>query len=182
MKSFQKVVLLFLLPLFLSSCASQKKGPYKTTALTLLKSKEEIQSYRNKVSASVTTRNVEFTIDIVPNPDIYDYVVDEIKAIPEEQDDDKEKEAISSFLSTFYFITKEKLVLLFPVNSVSAGYVKQFYPRNQIYIKKYDSETDRKRQNYHYFVYSLWDNYLYLYSYSYCTFNRVNINHMRVSK
>ena len=76
--------------------------------------------------------------------------------------DTLEKQHVIDFFNSYYFITKEKLTLLFPPEFVKAEYMS----RNCIIIKKYYSQYSNKNdESYYKFTYGYYSGYLFLTSY-----------------
>ncbi len=167
MKKFLISVTIFAL-LFGCKHQSNDKGPYNLSILTKLKSSEESSllssSHRNWEQCDLWLVESRFvSIDIRYDNQQKDYVLDTIHDTYKYGYTDDEEKQIAEFISDYYFITKEKLEILFPPQFVRASY-KPIWDHGYV-LKLYASESDIRNENSRDFVYEYAGGYLFLIRY-----------------
>lgn len=167
MNNFYKRLIVFIFAIILCpSCAYSKKGPYKVEPLTRLKSENDslyLSEYYNQCWFAFNNTNDMTSVIMkydIENKNIVASNFDEKKT---QNYDQNEIEYVKSFLDTYFFITKEKLPIVFPVEEVSA----EVFVFPTIIIKKYNSNNDKEEKNFHRFEYGFRDGFLFLASYKY---------------
>ena len=158
--------IIFLISCFLFSC-KDKSGPYRVGLLTQLKSSNDTFCLVDYNRHHHIGRNGHFwSFQMIYNSDQKNIIA--CNFIEENSNityDEKEEEITKEFLNNYYFITAEKLSMLFPVKSVSAFY--KDFSKNSIYLVKYDSIEDKKNNTYHNFSYLFEDGFLFLRNYEF---------------
>ena len=149
---------ILLLSMFVfSSCRYDFTGPYKVGELTNLKSENDslfLKNYNHygTIYANDKSYNVQLKYDENQKNIILFNFLDQIP---------KDTQEKSSFiLNSYFFITSEKLELLFPVNNVRASYTSLV--SHSITIKKFAENENEKNRNYEKFEYVFEDGYLFL--------------------
>ena len=171
MKNTKIGVLILLLPL-LFSCNQKRKN-----IISALKNKEDIPYFSYNIKRFVSFGQISNEIEIDGKPDISDYIVDEASLDEINNFSDEQKDIVRSFVTTYFFLSKEKFENLFPKRNIKIGRTLTNFTtvKSHVYIKYY---INKEYKCFHYYEYDFKDSYFYLYSYSYYTFNRINTNYI----
>ena len=160
----KRVAFLVLNISLLCSCdLTLQHGPYNLTILTKLKSCDESVLYFDNYNKRCVLRfdNQEFwNVNLIYNSQKKNIVVNYYY-----NDDSTYNpnlfEKVSNFLNDYYFISNEKLEILFPPENtvaINRTVLKSYYT-----IKKFESKNDRiQDENYLYFEYTFDKGYLFL--------------------
>ena len=166
----KKVIIVITFFSLLCGCKHQSsdKGPYNLSILTKLKSSEE-SSYLssdnyNESHDIFLTESRRFSLKLRYDIEQSNIVLDTINDHYNFGYTDEEKNQISDFVANYYFITKEKLEVLFPPQYVKASFWKFFY-KDRYVIKLYESDSDLQNDNSRDFVYDFINGYLFLVRY-----------------
>ena len=138
----------------LSACSKQN-------ALKLL---NELRSENESSSLEVYNRNHTIKVNdeiryisMIFNEEEKNFIMTSYSDTNQIQIASSDRQIVEDFFNNFYFITKEKLSVLFPLNNIKY----ESLSRNCIVIKKYDSKSDY----YYTFKYGNYKNFLFLESY-----------------
>ncbi len=160
------IVITFLSILFGCRHQSIDKGPYNLSILTKLKSSEEslyFTSFQKKTYHLYLVESRHISIDVRYDVQQKDYVLEAIHDTHKYGYTDDEEKQIADFVSDYYFITKEKLELLFPPQYVRAS--SKLFTEHGYMLKLYGSESDIRNENSRDFVYEYAGGYLFLIRY-----------------
>ena len=170
-----KLSYLFAIPLVVTSCFYKKTGPYGVKFFDELKSKSESHSLHeyNEVG-TIYSWGTKFSVKMTYNLDTENIEANEISPDLNTVNNKDSENFAKVFLDNYYFITLEKLSVLFPPENVDASYQKPY--KNRILIKTYNSENDKNNNNYHCYIYSFDFGFFFLQSYSYFVNGRFSSN------
>ncbi len=145
-----KILLNLLITIFLTGCTTNINNPYKIKELSQLKSNDETTLFAGYSSQiDICYPSVIWTVDLIYNETNQDIICSNFSKSGEISEiDNIQKSEIEMFINTYYLITKEKLVALFPVENVS---VAKKFPTKLINIQKFDAtKTNDDFQNFEY--------------------------------
>ena len=151
-----KIALIFLSNFALISCNYFSNGPYKNKILDNLGTRENIECPENfAIDCRVVCNQENFKLHMFYKNEIKDFVAQDFKYFEYNKTEktDSYIDISKDFLDTYFFLTKEKLNLLFPSTDPNLSFGTKMFAK-EVEIYRYETDLDRENNAYEWFHYT----------------------------